>query len=291
MDFPSKIAHFFTLKAAAHFLPKVSLLDNKAKRGRSLLFAGSGEYFGAGVLAAKAALRAGSGYVILVNESSLEKSWNHPDIILRPLRNDQKKFIFSSVLVGPGYGVNEQTAEIIRQLKKQNIKRVILDADALTVCAQWNLFPLPSSWIMTPHEGELARCLDISSSEVQANREKALQKALEKFKCTVLLKGHGTLVGHKNKIYKIPTGNPALAKSGTGDVLAGIITAFRAQGLGATSAALLGAYVHGAAANLWIAKERDPLSLTASDVIELLPEVLYRIRVSATANAQSSRDV
>ena len=232
------------------------------------------------MLSAKAALRAGSGYVTIAQFDAPVASLRNPDFIVRDIV-EGIKFQNDAILIGPGFGVNEKTAALITAMKNQKITKVILDADALTVCAQWNLFPLPSSWIVTPHTGELARCLKTSVEEVNEDRIEALRKAIKLCQCTVLLKGHGTLVGRENKIYQIFTGNSALAKSGTGDVLAGIITAFRAQGLGAASAALLGAYVHGACADLWVAKEYDPLSMTASDVIELLPEVLHRVRTSA----------
>jgi ADP-dependent NAD(P)H-hydrate dehydratase len=271
---------FFTNKSAAYFLPKISERDNKSKRGRSLLFAGSKNYQGAAVLAAKSALRAGSGYVTVAQFEAPIVALENPDFIVRDI-TEGIKFQFDAVLIGPGFGVNEKTASLIRELKNQKITKVILDADALTVCAQWKLFPLPASWIVTPHSGELARVLNVPVEQVDQDRVKAVQKAVKLCQCTVLLKGHGTLVGLGNKIYQNSTGNSALAKSGTGDVLAGIITAFRAQGLGSASAALLGAYVHGTCANFWVAKKRDPLSMTASDLIELLPEVLYRVRTNA----------
>lgn len=269
----------FTRTNAKYFLPKISEQDNKSKRGRSLLFAGSKAYQGAGVLAAKAALRAGSGYVTVVQTELVSTALNNPDFIVRSLF-DENKFSCDAVLVGPGFGVNKKTAEIIATLKKQNVKKVVLDADALTVCAQWQLFPLLPSWIITPHTGELARILNFSSEKIENNREAAVHAAIKLCQCTVLLKGHNTLVGRKNIIYQIRSGNSALAKSGTGDVLAGIITAFRAQGLGSASASLLGAYLHGACADLWVQQSHDPLSMMASDLLELLPLVMKSVRES-----------
>ncbi|MFM6928287.1 MAG: NAD(P)H-hydrate dehydratase, partial [Bdellovibrio sp.] len=110
----------------------------------------------------------------------------------------------------------------------------------------------------------------------------AVVKAQQLMNCVVLLKGHHTLIRTPTRTYLNTTGNAALAKSGTGDVLAGIITALRAQGLSATKAAVLGAYLHGATANLWKAYKRDLLSMLASDVIDLIPDVLYRVRFSAS---------
>lgn len=269
----------FTRKSANYFLPKISEQDNKSTRGRSLLFAGSKQYQGAAVLAAKAALRAGSGYVTVVQTEAISTALKNPDFIVRAL-SDENKFSFDAVLVGPGFGVNEKTAQLIASLKEQRVKKVILDADALTVCARWQLFPLLPSWIITPHTGELARILNFSSEKIERNRNAALSAAMKICQCTVLLKGHNTLVGREKIIYQIRSGNSALAKSGTGDVLAGIITALRAQGLGSASASLLGAYLHGACADLWVQENNDPLSMMASDLLELLPRVIKSVRDS-----------
>ncbi|WII73589.1 NAD(P)H-hydrate dehydratase [Bdellovibrio sp. 22V] len=266
-------------KAAGKLLPAVSVMDNKASRGRSLLLAGSAEYPGAGILAAKAALRMGSGYVTLAQKNISVSSLENPDFLLCDLaKTSWEDLKFDSVLVGPGFGVNSVTAEIVRRLKEKKIAKVILDADAITVCAQENIFPLPPTWIVTPHTGELARCLHVSAEEINSDRRTFARKAQELFQCVVLLKGHRTLIANSRHTYTISSGNAALAKSGTGDVLAGIITALRAQGLAPTKAALLGAYVHGATANLWASRQKDLLSMTASDVIEYIPDVLYKLR-------------
>lgn len=267
------------MKAAAKLLPSVSSHDNKATRGRSLLLAGSHDFPGAGVLAARAALRMGSGYVMLaqpgINVSALE----NPDFLICDLK--QKSFVdlkYDAILVGPGFGVNDFTAEVIVKLKKLGVEKVVIDADAITVCAERNLFPLPPSWIVTPHTGELARCLKVSSAEIDADREGFVVKAREKIGCVVLLKGHRTLIRGASKTYRIMSGNAALAKAGTGDVLAGMIVALRAQGLSPLKAACLGAWLHGACANVWVAGRRDQLSLMASEVIDMLPKVLFKLR-------------
>lgn len=273
------ILRILNRRGAKKLLPALSESDNKATRGRSLILAGSEEYPGAGILAAKAALRTGSGYVTLA-QKSIMASLENPDFLLCDL--NKKSWVdlkFDAVLVGPGFGVNDFTASIIEELKNRKIEKVILDADAITVCAERNFFPLLPTWIVTPHAGELARCLKTTADDINSNRFEYARKAQDIFQCVVLLKGHRTLITNKNgRIYSIASGNAALAKAGTGDVLAGCITALRAQGLSATRAALLGAYVHGATANLWAARHRDLLSMTASDVIEYIPEILHRIR-------------
>lgn len=265
-------------QGAAKLLPQVAATDHKASRGRSLLLAGSEQYPGAGILAAQAALRMGCGYVMLA-QKNITASLENPDFLLCDLNKTSWMDVkFDAILVGPGFGVNEYTASVINELKEKKVEKVILDADALTVCAQKKLFPLPATWIVTPHVGELARCLQVSADEINADRRGAIDKARGLFQCVVLLKGDGTLVANSHRIYGIATGNSALAKAGTGDVLAGIITALRAQGLSAIRAALLGAYVHGAAANIWKSQKKDLLSMRAVDVIELLPTVLFKLR-------------
>lgn len=268
--------------AAAKLLPAVGAGDNKATRGRTLLMAGSAHYPGAGILAARGALRAGSGYVIVAQPDVQPEALQNPDFLWADLKTTpwyQQKF--DAVLCGPGFGVTPFTAQIIRELKERRVEKVVLDADAITVCAEEGLFPLPPTWIVTPHSGELARCLDVSADEIMRNRYAYVRVAQELFQCVVLLKGHQTLVANARRVYGISSGNEALAKAGTGDVLAGIITALRAQGLGAIRAAVLGAYVHGATANLWKAQKKDLLSMMTTDVIELLPQVLYKLRLGA----------
>ncbi|AFY00325.1 NAD(P)H-hydrate dehydratase [Bdellovibrio bacteriovorus] len=264
---------------ARKLLPAVGTHDNKATRGRSLLLAGSAQYPGAGILAARGALRMGSGYVMLAPQGVMISSLENPDFLVLDLKkNHWQQQKFDALLCGPGFGVNEFTAEVIRDLKARNVERVVLDADALTVCAEQDLFPLPATWIVTPHTGELARCLGVEAEEIAGNRYGFIRIAQELMGCVVLLKGPQTLVAGPNRVFGISTGNAALAKSGTGDVLAGVITALRAQKVPALRAALLGAYVHGATANLWKSQKRDLLSMTASDVVEYLPQVLYKLR-------------
>ncbi|UOE99832.1 NAD(P)H-hydrate dehydratase [Bdellovibrio reynosensis] len=267
--------------AARKLLPVISEQDHKGSRGRSLILAGSAQFPGAAVLAAKAALRMGSGYVCVAQKNVSISSLENPDFLVADLnKTPWQEIQFNSVLVGPGFGINDFTASVIQQLKQAQVENVVLDADALRVCADEKLFPVPDQWILTPHAAEMGYCLGINSSDVNSDREASIREGHALMGGVVLLKGHRTLIFSGKDVYTNATGNSALAKSGTGDVLAGIITALRAQGLSALKAALLGAYVHGATANLWKAHKKDLISMTASDVIDYLPEVLFRIRNS-----------
>jgi NAD(P)H-hydrate epimerase len=180
--------------------------------------------------------------------------------------------------VGPGYGVNDTLKHLLLFLKKEAAQiPVLLDADALTVLSQMSEnekeYLLPSQWILTPHEGEMARLINKSSKEVHEQRSQSLLKAQEKFGCTVLLKGAGTrLTDSSKKIYKINAGNPTLAKAGTGDVLAGMIGGLLAQGYSSIQASLLGAFWHADMSD-WYLKTKGPeFSLRASEISDLLPQ-------------------
>jgi NAD(P)H-hydrate epimerase len=122
--------------------------------------------------------------------------------------------------------------------------------------------------------------LGVTSEIIENDRLRAIRKAQKMMNCVVLLKGHHSLVASSKKTYQNKSGNSALAKAGTGDVLAGMITSLRAQGLGPIQATLLGTYLHGACANLWVARGKDHLSMMASDIIEILPELIFKLRQS-----------
>ena len=204
-----------------------------------------------------------------------------PDFILHPiklseLKNKEDFFIG----IGPGLGVIDKNLRLLNYLIKNKFQNIVADADALTLIANNNIYPLPSTWIITPHEGELARLLHTTSGKIKKDRQKFIKVALAKFNCTILLKGASTLIaapGSKN-IISVQTGTPALSKAGTGDVLLGMIVAFRAQGLDSSDACLLASYVHGKVSEDWEREGNDHLSLRPTDLIERLPQVLKRIR-------------
>jgi NAD(P)H-hydrate epimerase len=143
-----------------------------------------------------------------------------------------------------------------------------VDADAL-----FELEPgdWPAPRVLTPHAGELGRLLGEESSWVDAHRLEAVGRAVERFRCIVLLKGADTLVGAPGEgVLVCSVGTPALATAGTGDVLTGVIAAFLAKGMDARLAAAAGAVAHARAGRL--APQR--VGLVASDVVEALPRAL-----------------
>jgi ADP-dependent NAD(P)H-hydrate dehydratase len=253
---------------------------HKSDRGRSLLIAGSFKFPGAGILATRAALRSGSGYATLVCDGAAQLAYENPDFLLQDAKEIRLSDLkFDAIGIGPGLGVSTRTQNFIVELKNMKMPRVLVDADALTVCAEKDLFPLPADWIATPHAGELGRILKIDAKEIESDRYHYARLAHEKMGCQVLLKGFHSVLAFDGKVVVIPTGNSALAKSGTGDVLSGMITSFMAQGMTPTRAALFGSYLHGLIADDWIRMRKDAASLIASDLIENLPRCLAKLAI------------
>ena len=268
-------------KRVLKLLPKRTRFSNNTTGGKILIIGGAKGLYGAGVLSALAATRVGAGYTHLMTDLASFSWLKFPDFIVHPIKLSElksKKDFF--VGIGPGLGVNEKTKKIINFLIKNNFPNVVVDADALTVIAKFAIFPLPSSWIMTPHEGELSRLIDMSSKEIKNNRTKALREGALKYNCTILLKGAKTLILSPNskKIISVDEGTPALSKAGTGDVLLGMIVAFRAQGLSSEEACLVAAYIHGKVAQNWEKEGNDSLSLRPIDIIERLSKTLKKMR-------------
>ena len=270
----------FTLKNAKKNLPIRKNSQNKTDAGKTLIIAGRKGFFGASVLSATAAARVGSGYTTVMTDLKNFPTVRHPDFLVLPIgiQSDIWKK-FDSIAIGPGVGVNKMTEKIIRSLLKSNIQNVVLDADEITVIAQKKIFPLISTWVLTPHVGEMARLLNTTSAVINLDRATALQKVQLKYKCHILLKGHATLIQNSKSIFEITTGHKALAKAGTGDVLTGMIAGLLAQGCPALQAACLAATLHGMAAKKWVSSGRDYVSLMASDLLPLIPLVIKSLRI------------
>lgn len=157
---------------------------------------------------------------------------------------------------------------------------LVIDADGLNLLAQinhwWEL--LPPHTIITPHPGEMARLAGTTTKTVQADRAKiALEKAIE-WQVILVLKGAHTLIAAPDKrLFVLPFKTDALATAGTGDVLAGTITGFLAQGMSPVNAAVLGGYIQGMAGELAARQNGNSRSVIADDVLNSLGEVLTAI--------------
>ena len=209
----------------------------------------------------------------------------------------------SALLIGPGFGTENSTKEFIenvlegKYLSKKNAQRIgflhqetekneennaklpplILDADGLKLLAQikdWHK-KIPAPAILTPHPGEMSVLTGLSKEEIQENRQEIASKYAREWGHVVVLKGAFTVIASPDgRMTVIPVASPALARAGTGDVLAGLIVGLRAQGLDAFDAAVAGAWIH-AQAGLYAA---DDLGTTASvlagDVLDSVSDVI-----------------
>jgi ADP-dependent NAD(P)H-hydrate dehydratase / NAD(P)H-hydrate epimerase len=176
-----------------------------------------------------------------------------PELMLRAL--DGMEWSTQTVVAGCGGG--KAIGKVLPSLIEES-RSLVLDADALNQLAlhpEWTQGLIQrnaGTTAMTPHPLEAARLLGITVTEVQANRLHAAQLLAERYQCTVALKGSGTVMASPGEVPCInPTGNARLASAGTGDVLAGLVGAYMAQGLNARHAVHAAVYRHGLAADRW----------------------------------------
>ena len=261
--------HFaLTRGVARRHLPQRTTLSHKASHGHVVVCAGGPGTWGAGVLCARAASRVGAGYITLAGSSA---GTDLTDVLPEAMTSDwdpEKLDGRRAYAVGPGLGTGTQTENILAALEEKRVPRVVLDADALTVLAR-RPRRLPASWILTPHTGELARLLGTTAEAIEKNRWKALDTAVELYGCVILLKGFRSLVASGERRILILSGNSALAKGGSGDVLTGMISGMRAQGLSAIEAVSLGSFLHGFIADLWIQGHSDAALMPSDLLLEI----------------------
>jgi NAD(P)H-hydrate epimerase len=267
----SHTRHRLVTEEILRIVPRKREPVTKYSAGAVLVAGGSPGMTGAISLAAEAAFRADAGYVaVAVPDASLpvvEGRLLEP--VKAPLeRIDELLQRANALALGPGLGRGDRERALVRRLLAEVEQPAVVDADAL--------FELePSDWpgprVLTPHSGELARLIGEESSWVDAHRLEAAARAVDRYRCVVLLKGPDTIIAAPGKDVLISTaGGPQLATAGTGDVLTGVIAAFLAKGVEAQLAAAAGAFAHGRAAEL--APYRA--GLIASDVIAALPRAL-----------------
>ncbi|MFA4843329.1 MAG: NAD(P)H-hydrate dehydratase [Candidatus Margulisiibacteriota bacterium] len=268
-------------------LPKRHPGTHKGDYGRVLIVAGSKGMLGAGVLAARAALRAGAGVVYWAVPDDLVNLANTitPEIIV--IQHKQITEIKVDVVaIGPGLGTSEQTKKLLSLVvslpagKAGRQSLVVIDADALNVIAKHpQLLPKDKNKdknILTPHPGEMSRLLGQSVASIQADRPAAAKLAAAKFNAIVVLKGDKTVVANpQGKVYLNNTGNPGMGTAGSGDVLTGLIAGLLGQVPSAYEAAQIGVYLHGLAGDL-AAKEKGEVSLIASDLVDYVPAAVLR---------------
>ena len=251
-------------------LPRRRRDGNKYRSGSVLVVGGAPGLTGAVCLAAEAAFRADAGYVSVAapRESLPVVEARLLEAVKRPLEEASEAAERAGALaLGPGLGRTDEARQLVRRLLTETTLPAVVDADGL-----FGFEPLERNapTVLTPHSGELARLLEVETAWVDAHRLEAVRRAIERFRCVVLLKGSETIVAAPDARTLISTGTPRLATAGTGDVLTGIVGAFLAKRMEPQLATAAAARAHADAA-LAVPHERG---LVASDVIAQLPGVL-----------------
>lgn len=260
---------------------------HKGDFGRVLLLCGSVGFTGAAALAARAALRTGSGLIFLgVPEAVypiLAVKLDEP--IVFPLPDDGRgRFSARAIpeilerlgacdacLVGPGLGRSDGLTALVEAVLDAASCPVVLDADGLNALDGHidRLRGRSGPTVLTPHEGEFARL----GGDLSRGREEAARRMARETGTVVLLKGHRTIVTDGETAYRNTTGNPGMATGGSGDVLAGILVSLLGQGVPPLEAAAAAAWLHGEAGDR-CARETGEYGLTPGDLIEELPRLL-----------------
>ena len=260
--------------------------SHKGDYGRILLLCGSKGYTGAAALSAMGALRAGAGLVYLAVPESIYQieAVKLTEPIVVPLQDEDGKMAIASidkicklmdqmdaVLVGPGIGQSNSVTQVVKTVLEMFPGPVIVDADGINALTQHKdiLRGRTAPTILTPHPGEFMRL----AGDIGVDRMESARNLAKELGVIVVLKGHNTVITDGERCYINKTGNPGMAVGGSGDVLAGMITALVGIGLKPIDAASCGAWLHGAAGDL-CSQELGQYAMLPSDVLDALPRLL-----------------
>ncbi|HKC25223.1 MAG TPA: NAD(P)H-hydrate dehydratase [Thermoanaerobaculia bacterium] len=261
----------------APLFPRRRADSHKGTYGRVGVIGGSLPYRGAVALAARAAHRSGAGLVTVVADEEI-RSLVHavsPETTSLPAGADPSGF--DALAVGPGLGTGDGRREVVERIVALEVPAVF-DADALNVLAgEPRLFRRKAPTVLTPHPGEAARLLGMSTENVNAGRVDVARRLALESGAAVVLKGFRSVVADpRGRAALVLAGNPGMATGGTGDVLTGVVASFLARGLSPYDAARAAAFLHGSAGDLAReAKGED--ALLGSDLVDFLPEAFFLI--------------
>lgn len=257
--------------------------DREAHKGQAghVIVVGGGEGMpGAARMTAEAALAVGAGRVtVLCARSSAAAIASGPAEVMVSAIDKASDALpgltkADVIALGPGLGLDEWAQALFSLVISLN-KTMVVDADALTLLAAHGADLKQSDYVLTPHPGEAARLLGVTSAQIQANRIAALAELCTRYAGVSVLKGAGTLIGQSTEPPGLCTaGNPAMATAGMGDVLTGIIAGLRAQGVSAWQAACTGVWLHAEAGDRLAARQKIDRGLRASQLVTELPGLL-----------------
>lgn len=241
------------LESLQRLLPSRTRGAHKGNFGHVLVVGGDAGMAGAALMASQAAGRVGAGLVSCATRAEHVPAFaaRVPEVMALGVRSGSELQVAlaraSVVVIGPGLGQAAWGEQLLAEVLRSE-KLLVVDADALNLLAR-----RPAqrpNWILTPHPGEAARLLGVSTAQIQADRFAAAKALQQRFGGTVILKGAGTLVATATGSGVASYGNPGMASGGMGDVLSGVLGALLAQGLSVDQAAEFGACLHGRAGDL-----------------------------------------
>jgi hydroxyethylthiazole kinase-like uncharacterized protein yjeF len=279
--------NFLTARMVKSALPARIIDAHKGTFGSVAILGGDTGMVGAVLLAARAALHCGAGriYAAMLCKNAPTVDIFQPEVMLRSLPEIAKLSQLDCVVLGPGLGQSEPASVLLEFWLEQNVP-LLLDADALNLISihprlAGMVKERVAATVITPHAGEAARLLGVSTEHIQQNRSISALKLAKNYYATCVLKGADTICANFDEHWFMNTsGNVGLASGGTGDVLSGIVGGLIAQGLSALDAAKLGVYVHGAAADALLKKGIGPIGMTASEVALETRNVLNTLNLS-----------
>lgn len=267
-------------------LPERFEISNKASYGRVLNIAGSDYMPGAAYLSSVSALKIGCGYCFLCSTERVINAVaaQTQNVVFVPLKDLENHLNNADVVeLGCGLSQDEQAVEIFNRTILNVSKDIplIVDADGLNILSMNNNNFLKRGFknvIFTPHPKEASRLLECSLNDVLNNFEDSAIEISKKYNCVTVLKSHRTIVvSPDSKSYKNTTGNNSMAKAGSGDVLAGMISGLAAQGMDLFEAAFSGVYLHGLCGDF--AKEKlTEYSVMAEDLISFIPNAINYLK-------------
>lgn len=275
-------------------LPKRSPAAHKGSCGKILIIGGSSGMSGAPILAAKAALKSGAGFVAAGIPAVIADVFATAAIecIYTPLPSDNAGFVtqgalevlldmlprFDAVVLGPGLGRSRYIKELIKILVIDGSVSLLIDADGLNGLNPEDLRRRQANTVLTPHYGEMSRLMRVPLATIAAAPLDAARSFAKEYGVTVVLKGPRSIIASPGgPFYVNTTGNPGMATAGSGDVLVGIMAGLVGQMEDFFQACLLATYLHGFAGDL-AQKKHTIFSMTAENIIEALPQTFKRCR-------------
>jgi len=270
-------------------LPPRNKEGHKGDFGEALFIAGAASYIGAPYFAAYSFLKAGGGYARLAAPASVAPfvAARGSEIVIIPEKETKtgsmarrnKTALLSLaekmdfVVLGPGLSLHEETQDLVRELAAGIHKPLLIDGDGLTAISSRPaiLKKRKAATILTPHPGEMARLTKKKVADISADKIGILQQTAEELNSVIVLKGAHSLIGCPDgQVFINMSGNPGMAKAGTGDVLTGTIAAMHGLGLPVPEAVRKGVFIHGFAGDL-AAEERGEDGISAQDILGYLP--------------------